>query len=684
MIAATALVAVGGCHEGPTVAAVKQSQRGAGKGVGQTDALLKAAATQLNDLPSAVDIETRPPQIVLDSRKSSDRQDVYAICKANPDLPGNPVNKIIVPAGNSRFRSLGVHPGDVLKFFVLQDQTVDKDSQESGLSRQKAMPLTIAKVLDDNTLLIDSSLNQEVDFLVKIEVWRNLDDRLADINNKLGLYVNRRLPALAWEPTPDDTVLGQVLTWLNQWIRQSSPPDEWKRDGLLDTLPAELAADATLAPYISLSTPEGLTAKSFPAHEGRIIQEAIWLRDISRWAHGDAFDDVGRAEALFDWTIRNIQLESDVDTPPHRPWHTLIYGQGTADQRAWVFAELCRQQGLTVVMVGVPLNKSGAAKSGAPQPDDKSSSPSDLDYWLPALFSKGQLYLFDTRLGLAIASSDGKGVATLDEVVKDDSLLRKFDLEGTAYPITSELAKGAQIFIVADPFQLTRRASQLESSLSGEDHLALAAKPTELATQLKSVPGAATASLWAYPFKTLRDQLNLGKPIRLSEALAFEPFAVRPALWKARTRHFQGRHKPATEPGGEAIDDHQEAARFYMSKAVRPPDREFADLPSTDRQAVIASAKLNAAYWLGLLSYDDGKFDVAAEWFARPELSKDTSPWKTGAHYNIARSLEAQDKIDEAIPMLSADKSPQEQGDKLRAARLKARPPAAKSGESAK
>ena len=64
-----------------------------------------------------------------------------------------------------------------------------------------------------------------------------------------------------------------------------------------------------------------------------------------------------RAAALFDWTIRNIQLESDEDGIPHRPWHTLLYGNGTAEQRAWVFAGLCRQQGLNVVMVGIPLSE---------------------------------------------------------------------------------------------------------------------------------------------------------------------------------------------------------------------------------------------------------------------------------------------------------------------------------------
>jgi hypothetical protein len=656
-----------GCHRETPVAAIKQSQQEQLRRADRADALLKAAANQLGDLPSAVDTELRPPVVVLDSRKSTNGEDVFAICVANPAVPGSPFNVIRVPFGNSRFRGLGVRSGDRLRYFVLQDKTVDDESRQIGLSVNKAMDLKIAQVLDDNTLLIDGGLNQEVGFPAKIEIWRNVDTRLAEINEKLVLYDTRRLPPLGWEPAPDDTVMVQVLAWLNQWIRQSNPPSEWNRDPLLETLPTELASDADLAPRISA---ESLAAKSFQPHESRILQEAVWLRDISRWAHGDAFDDVGRASALFDWTIRNIQLDPDAEAPPHRPWHTLLYGHGTADQRAWVFAVLCRQQGLNIVMLGIPLTK----------PADGNATT----YWLPAIFTNNQLYLFDARLGLPIPGPNGQGVATLEQVLKDDSLLRKLDLDGAAYPISAELAKGAMAFVVADPFELTRRASQLEASLSGADHLALAVKPSDLAAQLKSTPGVTAVSLWEVPFRTLRDQLTLGKPARHREALAFEPFAVRPTLWKARTRHFQGRREATNEPGGEALDDHQEAAHLYMSKGVRPPDTEIAKSPSADKQRIDSTAKQYATYWLGLLSFDDGKYGVAANWFAHPELNAASSPWASGANYNLARSLEAEHKDDAAIPLLENDKSPQQDGNKLRARELKSRQSELKASSEAK
>lgn len=676
-ILATATTAVAvlfsGCHREKSVAAIKQAQQAQLRQADLGEALLKAAASQLNDLPSAVDTEVRPPVVILDSRKSTDGQDVFAVCIANPNVPNSPINVVRVVNNNGRFRSLSVRPGDILKYFVLQDKTVDEESRKTGLSRQLAMDLKISKVIDDNTLLIADGLNQPVDFPAKIEIWRNVNYRLTEINDKLVRYDTHRLPALGWEPAPDDHVLVQILIWLNQWLRQSNPPTEWKRDPLLETLDAELAAEAVLAPYISA---DGLAAKSFQPNDSRNLQEAVWLRDISRWAHGDNFDDVGRAAALFDWTVRNIQLEPDEHAAVYRPWQILLYGQGTAEQRAWVFALLCRQQGLNVVMLGVPPVK--------PNDEKIAATPSKDWHWLPALFSNGQLYLFDAQLGLAIRGPNGQDVATLEQALKDDSLLRKLDLDGAPYPITSESLKNVKAFVVADPFELTRRAMQVEAALSGDDHVTLATKPSQLAAQLKMVPAVNGVALWDLPVRTLRDQLTLGKSARHREAIAFEPFAVRPALWKARMLHFQGRRIEAIEPGGEVLDDHQEAVRLYMSKSVRSPDTEIAESPSRDKQRVDSNAKLNATYWLGLLSFDDGKPAVAAHWFTRPVLVAPDSRWQTGARYNHARSLEAEQKFDEAIPLLDQDASPQQHGNKLRARELQAKAKESKPSEPAK
>jgi hypothetical protein len=180
--------------------------------------------------------------------------------------------------------------------------------------------------------------------------------------------------------------------------------------------------------------------------------------------------------------------------------------------------------------------------------------------------------------------------------------------------------------------------------------------------------------LWGFPFQTLSEQLSLGKPARHREALEFEPFAMRPGLWKGRTRHFQGRHEEAL---GDNLDrkakDSKKTSDGYLSRSVRPTGREIAESSSDDKRRVDITSKLNAAYWVGLMSFDDGKFAVAQSWLSRPELTGGASPWVSGATYNLARALEGQGKFDAAAALLEQDASPQQHGNKLRAKLLKAR-----------
>jgi hypothetical protein len=651
------MAAFAGCPQSATTP-TSQSQQDVLRRAERSDALLKNAAGMLADLPSAVDTELRPPAVILDSTKSADGKDVLAICAANPGIPGGPINVLHVPSGNGRFRSLGVRSGDLLKYYIREDETVDEESRLAGLSRQLALDLTVAQVLDDSTLLVEGGLSAPVPFPMKIEVWRYLDDRLKDINERLVLYTTYRRPALGWQPSPDEQVLTQIVTWLNQWLRQGAPKIDWQRDPLLDRLDATLLSDKELVPYISATA---LGASSFEPHDGQLLQEAVWLRDISRWAQGDNFNDLARATALFDWTVRNIQLVEDGVS--HRPWQVLLYGRGTAEQRAWVFAMLCRQQGLDVVMLGVPAPSHNESETGSP------AAASTV--WLPALVLDKDIYLFDARLGLPIPGPGGEGVATLAQVQQDGAVLRQLDLADSPYLLTADAFKDAVANVVADAFDLSRRAAQLESKLTGDDHLVLTSAASQLAEQLKTAPGIADVRLWQLPFRTLREQLTLGKTARQREAIAFEPFAVRPLYWKARVRHFQGRRQ-ADDSVHDEVDDHREAAGLYTDPAVRPKNRDIVQTTSAEKRRVDSMAKLNATYWVGLLSFDKGKYEVAKHWLSRPELMVAESPWSGGARYNLARAHEALGELEQAIQLLEEDTSPQRHGNRLRARQLKA------------
>jgi hypothetical protein len=553
-----------------------------------------------------------------------------------------------------------VKPGDIVKYHA----GLDAESAEAGFEERIVFELIVAQVLDENSLLVETGLNQEVLIPSKIEIWRYLDDRLVEIRRQLMRYVLRRLPPLGWQPSPDAQALEQIVVQINQWLRQTEPEVDWQVDPLLESLAPALRDNKDLQPFISA---EGLGASFFQPYDGRLLQEAVWTRDISRRAAGSSFEKLARAEALFDWVVRNIQLVADGDRAPERPWQTLLYGRGTAAQRAWIFALLARQQGLDVVVLGVPGEETG---------QNDAAAPGAVSFWLPALVDEGELYLFDPRLGLPIPSPDGQGVATLSQVRADDSLLRRLDLDKAQYPMSSDRLQNVVAMVVADPFDLTRRVRQVEKRLTGDDQLALSVHAAKLAEQLQHVTGISEVRLWDFPFLTLAEQLSLGRSARLAAAIKFEPFAWRPILWKARTRQFQGRKQVADQTENthedELIDDHREATRLYMDKSIRPTDRDIAT--SSDEEARIRrTAKLDATYWQGVMSLDDGKHEVAAHWLSRPELTAEDSPWRSGAQYNLARTFEAQGKLAEAAALLESIDSPQQHGNRLRAARLRLR-----------
>ena len=102
---------------------------------------------------------------------------------------------------------------------------------------------------------------------------------------------------------------------------------------------------------------------AFPESDINYLQESIWLRDASEWAQGTSADDLSRVTALFDWTMKNVALETISEGkweegPSCRPlWTVLLTGQGTVEERAWVFARLAEHQGLDVVLVRVPVSE---------------------------------------------------------------------------------------------------------------------------------------------------------------------------------------------------------------------------------------------------------------------------------------------------------------------------------------
>lgn len=639
---------LGGCSDHSSR---PRSTAGAGKRRNTDSAfLIGSVSNSLNNLPSEIVLDLAPPKPILDDAKSADRQPVMAVLTATPAVPDGPINFISVPRGNANFRKIGVRPGDKVRYFGKYDE----DNLEHGIEQTDYFPLTVRR-LDtfnpDNALIIEESFNFPDTFPKRIEIWRISSTRMREIDDR----IKKPRKKIDWEPSADEKALTELAERTNQWLRNlTDKQSDWQLEEKVYQLPENIRRSKRI---IKLLSKDSLASGQFVEQEARQLQQAIWLRDISRWAKGEAVSPLDVANNLFDWTIRNVQLDADANRlieNAHQPWQVLMYGHGTAQQRAWVFAELCRQQQLDVVMLMV---------------GDR--------WWLPALLEDEQLYLFDARLGLPITNPDDSSVVTLNEVKANTKLLRQLDLDDEKYPVTAEDLDQVTARLVASPLQLSNRAILLQQALEGDDYVELSADTKRVAEGVTQATKIEDVPLWPYPYQAILDEASVEGSVQARAAEYFRIFAEIPRLWKARVLHFQGRKdipiEDRNDPLAQPDKGHQRAIALYQHRRVRPSNRQINSLVPAKR-LLYGLSKANASYWVGLLSYDLRRYRVAKDWFEKRTLeAAPNGPWTQGARYNLARTHEALGELNAAIKLLEADDSPQRVGNLLRAKQLQAK-----------
>ena len=193
-----------------------------------------------------------------------------------------------------------------------------------------------ARTAGSETAAVDESATQWRDELFTYAV-NNLNrleefdagDMLPQIVQRIEA-LQRQNPAF-WDPKadslaaswPEPDMLRQVVQRLNQWAPTQPPPSDWR----LDPMAVQLPASAKELPQI-----ESLEKMEFSSYDGFALQEAVWLRDLSNWVRGNTLDDLTRTRRMFDWIVRNIQLERDSsDRTPLLPWEVLLLGRGTGE-----------------------------------------------------------------------------------------------------------------------------------------------------------------------------------------------------------------------------------------------------------------------------------------------------------------------------------------------------------------
>lgn len=239
-----------------------------------------------------------------------------------------------------------------------------------------------------------------------------------------------------------------------------------------------------------------------PRTDARHLEDCMMYSVIAGRVGGTG-DDLDRVTRVFNWIMQQIQLvpagtlgTRQLPHVPARPYDLLLRGMATEAgglwaERSWLFMSLCRQLGIDVGIltyskgnVVEPLVKTYGTEGAVSSLPSLVKTTKPTIPWICGALIHDQVYLFDARVGLPVPGPHGQGVATLEQVLSDPSLLERMDLPGQEPYETSQaslLASLSKIGVLLDssPEYFSPKMRLLQRELAGKDRTILFRDPAE-------------------------------------------------------------------------------------------------------------------------------------------------------------------------------------------------------------
>lgn len=412
----------------------------------------------------------------------------------------------------------------------------------------------------------------------------------------------------------------QAVAVLNEWAKGAKAEAEKRGErwephrphGLLKSLPKEWIDQVTLEQFVE--------------RDASYLRDCLWASKATKFGAGDAEKDLDVVVNLFDYVVRNIVLIAPHSRRvPVGPFDVMVLGRGTAQDRAWAFAELLRQRSIDSVILS-PRRAAGDAANGE-------------NILVGVLFEK-DILLFDPTLGLPLAADAAEPKTALPrlpmslrQAQRDPQLLAAIARDsGDKFTLTAAMLEALQVELICHSEQLSIRMKRLQQELSGEQTVSVS-DPLEdsedqpgLWSRVAKHPAAAWSpddvAIWPYPEIVRESAANLtpeqnkelkklshslGAPVRVQRFLAkndgpgvdLEFAKPERALMKRRMEHVLGRWTDAI-PG-------YLAAQLYD---VDPPTAKGLQMVSPDRkqkEEVSVVSATDTRNLRGLLMQDEYK-----------------------------------------------------------------------------
>jgi hypothetical protein len=207
-----------------------------------------------------------------------------------------------------------------------------------------------------------------------------------------------------------------------------------------------------------------ITSNSFTQLDAHYLDLCFLMRDAVRSLGVQELPPLQQVEKMFAWVTRQVRL-ADGTGAPLPPQFVLRRGSGTSLERALVFLEMLKQMGVDGCLLAFP---------------PEAGSQGFAQFWLPGALVQGQIYLFDTRLGLPLPNPEttGNGLATLEQIRASAEPFRKLALDDKHhYDVTREQARKAEIYLGWSLSAMAPRMKYLQDLLTPNTRITLTSDP---------------------------------------------------------------------------------------------------------------------------------------------------------------------------------------------------------------
>lgn len=439
----------------------------------------------------------------------------------------------------------------------------------------------------------------------------------------------------------------QATGLLNQWrtVQKEAAKNDPGKGPFIEPISEETRK--LLEKGLSPEAAKNAAREEYSADDARHIRTARLMKAIvDHLAKGVPAEGPDRARVVFNYVARNMQLVSDDLALPLTPYEMLIFGEGTADDRAWVFAELLRQLNQDAVIV-------------KPQTEFAESAP-----WFVGAIVEGDIHLFDPLRSTPVPASlpiNLKDIVPLALADLSEPSVLDALTAGTEAELSPQMFEKVRLEIIGTSSLWSPRLAALQRFLSGEASAVVSQNLTGPSDDSSAIINR-LASLESPRFS--REDIHLwGHPeSRLEEFARLESLSER---WKPFDAPLSGNSDTGEPiPGAfskvqlrtrteQLMGQYREAIAVYQQ--IRLKHLRWASALPSDVLSIHADAAEDAYFWSAVCQMEAGGFDEAADKLAAyiKDYERFASRHVDHARILLARCLIELDRPAEAVQAIS-------------------------------